>query len=898
MLLLSNMIDQPIQRNRKRTRSRPRARYVGISLMFSAVVMAAITAIPGFFLSSWILGLVGVYAYSLFVLKFFVGLAIHRRKKYKVSKKYAILSSIMLFSLFCALHVAFTRYALDTLNYGNYLTHGFRNTTPGGMLFAIPSFIFHAVFFFEGALVVLGVVFIVSLAFVTSLVISDYGQNKVIKRVPVTTPVFESEPDFVPEVMDKELNARLEEKYQEMFIKQGRVSHERAKSELGLTAPLPMPKSDGTYDQPIPLVDLQPMPDQINELSTAAATQFLSGTEHVKDVDTRLKSPIYVPLGNVAKKPTPQSTEQNFVQPEPVMPAPFPMQNAHDALFQQPPAPPWNVSPPPASPPMPAWTPPASPMPNPFMSAPPQPQPDLVDVEAEPIIVPRGGVGLQTRMDAVPPVAKKPYRRPHYKKPSIDLITSQSFDPTEYQQEALQKRELLNTKLRQLGVKAAATNYTVAPAVTQFELQLSPETRVSQITQLENDIGLALGSPQVRLVHAIKGKNAMGIEVPNEKIGMVSIKDLLKSKEFMQHKSPIAVAIGKNINDEIVVGDIASMPHLLVAGSTGAGKSVMLNTILTSLLFRAHPDDVKLLLVDMKKVELSMYNRIPHMLIPETLKEVNHVLNALKWISQEMQNRYDLLEEHGVLNIKHYHALPGYVDGTLPRMPYLLMIIDEAAELLQRGKKEVEELLKSLAALARASGVHLILATQRPSAEIITGDIKINFPCRIAFKVGTRHDSATILDSPGAEKLVGRGDMIFSKEGQKERVQSCYIDADECKAIMNYIRSNNPADFDSEVEDMIKNGLPVQGGGDGKGFTGVDQDPLFEEAARYIVREDNYPNPTISISQLQRKFGVGFSRAGKIMDQLDGAGFLGPQKGSKAREVIVAREQITGLYGE
>jgi len=488
------------------------------------------------------------------------------------------------------------------------------------------------------------------------------------------------------------------------------------------------------------------------------------------------------------------------------------------------------------------------------------------------------------------------------------LIRTESSNLSEFHIEAMEKQKLLDEKLMEFGVNAKVTSFTVAPAVTRFEIQLSSGVRVAQVEQLSKDISYVLGSTQVRL-ELIEGKNAIGVEVPNKSVGLVSIKDILASSDFSNSKNPLTVAIGKNLNDDVVVGDISTMPHLLIAGSTGSGKSVCLNALLTSLLFRAHPDEVKLILVDMKRVELNMYNSIPHMLIPSAIKDLPQVINALKWMEHEMRRRYDVLEGQGVNNIGLYHSLPSYKDGALERMPYIIMVIDEAADLLTRGKKEVEASIQSLSSLARACGIHIVLATQRPSVDVITGVIKTNFTVRIAFKVSSRGDSTTIIGDSGAEKLVGRGDMLYVKESKSQRVQGAYIELEETRKVMNFLRENNAAEFDAELENIILNGLPENNGrgGDGSaamGFGDADfvrgkagQDPLFVQILKWMVREDNVTR-TVSISNIQRNFNVGFARAGRIIDQLADAGYVSSGGGTKARNVLVTQYDVDNAYGE
>jgi len=865
---------------------RHKQRKLGIFLMSKCLfLLVGIIISPNFFLSQWTFGILGVYAYALLALGFFVGLGMFFNKKYRISFKYSGLSTVLLVTLLLAMHIAFTTTELGNSSFGPYLTHGFSNLTPGGLLFALPAFMMHSLLFLEGSLVLLGVIFVVTCAFLTNFIISAHGENKVIKRVENQSHgdevVFEHK-------LDKSLDKKLEEKYQELLEEQSRKKHNKNKSALGLfDTPTQAPKREATYDEPIPLAQLSPNPnvtDQINEWSTAAAHQFNKGIREAS-VETRLKAPLFNSLGpNYIPKLPAQETGQNQLFSQPVQSQPT-LFNAPQPQQQYVQPPMFNYVQPPN------------------VTFPSHPAPSFSDdVEEKPVtsLFDRGNF-RQTEIEMPKPVikAKKPTR---YSKPHVDLIRTESSNPVETSSEAIMKQQLLDSKLKEFGVNAKVTNFVVAPAVTRFEIQLATGTRVADVTRLETDIAYALGSANVRLETTIEGKNAIGVEVPNKKVGVVSIKDLVASKEFMNHKSQLAVVIGKNVNDEMVIGDISTMPHLLIAGSTGSGKSVMLNTILTSLLFRAHPDDVKLLLVDMKRVELNMYNDIPHMLIPKAIKEVTHTINALKWMQTEMTRRYDVLEQNGVNNIGLYQSLPAYQNGTLERMPYILMVIDEAADLLARGKKEVEDAIKSLSALARACGIHIILATQRPSVDVITGVIKTNFPVRIAFKVGSRADSQTIINEIGAEKLVGRGDMLFVKEGTAQRVQGAYIELDETRRVMNYIRDNNEAEFDTDLEDRILNG--VNDNGPGVGFGDADQirksagqDPYFVAIAKWIVRDDNVSR-TVSISQLQRQFSLGFSRAGKIIDQLTQAGFVSLGNGSKARDVIVSPNEIEELYGE
>ena len=902
------MLDQPIYRG---TPKKQRNTRLGLILMAVSGVFALGVAItPRFIVTRWIYGVFGIYLFALLFLVFFIGLAIHLRRKYHINRRYIVLSSVLIFCVFTAIHIAFTAAALDnySASFGEYLAHHFSNITPGGVIFGIASFILGISLTLEGAFIVLGIGFIIAAAFLTSYIITMVGENKVIKKLPRIENEFEPEAPKKPVV---DLHKAIDEKYQELLEKQSRRNLERGKSELGLTAPPPTQYvREATYDEPIPLTRLEPegrVTDQINAMSTEAAARLEAGLGGASGPNSAgLYSPLYTSFGPdyTPKIPnrTPEQPPQNplFHQPQQFQPyhnQPGPFNNPLPPSFNytQPIQPAYQDNPyTPQPPPPPAYTP--QPVPQQINIIPREPEPSVFDSRS-------GGLppgARQTDMGEALPKKPKIYKRAKYSKPSIDLIRTESTDLSEANMEAVQKQYLLDSKLKEFGVNAKVTNFTVAPAVTRFEIQLATGTRVSHVTQLENDIAYVLGSQNVRIETTIEGKNAIGVEVPNKSVGKVSIKDILGTKEFMQHKSPLAAVIGKNISDECVVADITTMPHLLIAGSTGSGKSVMLNTILTSLLYRAHPDDVKLLLVDMKRVELNMYNEIPHMLIPRAIKEVQHTINALKWMQTEMTRRYDILEANGVNNIALYQSLPNYQNGSLERMPYILMVIDEAADLLAKGKKEVEDAIKSLSALARACGIHIILATQRPSVDVITAVIKTNFPVRIAFKVGSRGDSQTIINDSGAEKLVGRGDMLFIREGSSTRIQSAFIELEETRKVMNFIRENNAAEFDTELEDLILNGPPNQGAADGFGDADAvrkAQDPYFVPILKWIVREDNF-HKTVSISNMQRQFSLGFSRAGKIIDQLTQMGYVSAGNGSKARDVLVSRDEVERLYGE
>jgi S-DNA-T family DNA segregation ATPase FtsK/SpoIIIE len=479
-----------------------------------------------------------------------------------------------------------------------------------------------------------------------------------------------------------------------------------------------------------------------------------------------------------------------------------------------------------------------------------------------------------------------------YKYPSLDLLEQHGSekiiqDPAELENN---KNQIINT-LKNYDIHIQKISATVGPTVTLYEIVPAAGVRISRIKNLEDDIALSLAALGIRIIAPIPGKGTIGIEVPNVKKTVVSMKSLLASEKFQFNNHSLPVAIGKKIDNDNFIVDLATMPHLLMAGATGQGKSVGLNAILVSLLYKKHPSQLKLVLVDPKKVELSLYRTIErHFLaklpgedeaIITDTKKVIHTLNAL---CIEMDNRYDLLKEAGTRNIKEYNEK--FVKRKLnPQkghqyLPFIVLVVDEFADLIMTAGKEVEMPIARLAQLARAVGIHLIIATQRPSVNIITGTIKANFPARIAFKVSSKIDSRTILDTGGAEQLIGKGDMLISYNGELTRLQCAFVDTPEVDSICESIGNQNgyPQAFllpeyvdEKEME--------------GKDFDLNDRDSLFEDAARLIVQ-----NQIGSTSLLQRRMKLGYNRAGRLMDQLEAAGVVGPSQGSKARDVLIKTE--------
>ncbi|ASP28606.1 DNA translocase [Spiroplasma corruscae] len=489
----------------------------------------------------------------------------------------------------------------------------------------------------------------------------------------------------------------------------------------------------------------------------------------------------------------------------------------------------------------------------------------------------------QVEIDKRKLAAKKLYVNEMYKLPSIDLMKPDNQNQKEYEilrDYANKKAKLIERVFTQFGVNAKVSNINIGPSVTKYEVQPSAGTKVNSITNLENDLKLALASQSLRIEAPIQGKPAVGLEVPNDKNMVVGLRSVIEKAPIQKVNSKLLFAIGKTVMGELLFGELDKMPHLLVAGSTGSGKSVMINGIICSFLMRAKPHEVKFLMIDPKKVELSIYSSIPHLLAP-VISDMTLANNALKKVISEMDRRYALFTSAGTKNIEGYNSKQYKVEN---KLPYYVIIIDELADLMMTAnKKDVEDSIMRLTQMARAAGIHLIVATQRPSTDVLTGVIKSNIPTRIAFSVASSIDSRTILDSMGAEKLIGKGDLLYMAPGSNllTRAQGAFISDKEIENLVSHCKLQQQQMFDEEFLTLEEDYSTLNN------TQSMQKDPMFNEIKDFVVREQK-----ASTSLLQRRFSIGYNRAAKIIDELEMSGIIGPQNGAKPREVFIKNEDM------
>lgn len=506
----------------------------------------------------------------------------------------------------------------------------------------------------------------------------------------------------------------------------------------------------------------------------------------------------------------------------------------------------------------------------------------------------RNGSGSLTNEPLEKEVKEEPYRPYIYIKPSLDFITTRSVDLSIFGGEVARKRVALENSLEMFGVPAKVQNVVIGPAVTRYELEMPQGTPVGKIKTHIDDIAYALAADgAIRVEAPVPGKSIVGIEVPNEKVATVSLRDLIDSSEFRSASSPLTFAIGKDITGNVICADMKKLTHLLVAGTTGSGKSVCLNSIILSILYKASPEDVRIALVDPKRVEFSNYEGMPHLITPKIVCDTQRAINLLNWAVEEMEKRFSIMGLARVKSIDEFNQTPDVVNHKIKKMPYLVIIIDELSDLMMNGKKEVEDGIVKLAQKARAAGIHLILATQRPSREVVTGLIKSNIPSKISFSVSSLTNSMIVLDRGGAEKLLGRGDMMYYPNGAKDavRVQGGYVGTNEINTIVDFVRDNNEPIFDKEIEEQIEN--PNKSSNNAPSGRNNKMDELLPQVLKMCIESG-----TASGTMIRRKFQIGYPRAATILDQMEEAGYISSSDGVKPRSVYITPEEFRDIFGD
>ena len=884
---LSN--NQPQKTNNKKDYSK----IVGITLIAgSSVCFVALLTNLLMFLKVFLLGFFGLFSYPLFITCFVVGMALVNHKKYVMTKKYIVFLICAIMSLLCIFHMLFID---KTGTFFEYLGRCYSNQiTVGGFVCGILTapilFILNQV----GAYIIFSAIFIVFAALIADYIFYLNKNQNLKKTVDILSKPQISEPPKMivnkPEKLKEEkvnivLNAKVESE----------VYEDEAKRKLGLikSSPEIVQEKVVMSEKPKNIKEFLLTPDTQIDMSKYALknnkdnkVQINRNFEELKNtpVETASSSSdmpnivIHEDSAFVIPQTPIQREEKTFLAPEEKVeekPIKKDEDFAEDLLA--------NLI-----------------------------TETKINLNSEPIKPESGRRGFrnisfdevaeqkpQQKVEEKPQPVVKVQKNVRYIAPPLDLLTTKSMDVSEISTDIMQKREQLEIALDTFGIPAKVINVVVGPAVTRYELEMPPGISVKKVLSHSDDIALNLASSgDIRIEAPIPGKSAVGIEVPNDKIATVGMREMLESDEFKNAKSPLTFVLGKDINGSVRTCNLQKMPHLLIAGATNSGKSVCLNAIIISLVYRTSPDDVRLILVDPKCVEFTMYNNLPHLLIPNVITEGEKTLNALNWAVNEMERRYQLFQKTKTRNLDEYKVCNDVLEGRSEKLPFIVIIIDELADLLMTAKKEVEDKIMRLAQKARAAGIHLILATQRPSVDVITGTIKANFPSRITFALTSFSDSKTILDQGGAEKLLGKGDMLYkpSDAAEPRRIQGCFITGKEVDDIVNYVKERNREyDYDSEIETQIKNPpkaeIPDAVNPVETNEKGVD--PLVPQVLKMFIE-----NGQASTSMIQRRFVVGYPRASRIMDQMQQAGYISAPDGSKPRSVYMTMEEYEENFGE
>lgn len=844
---------------------------------WTGITLIALSCLAFFFLLTkiwlpardFLFGVFGYFSYVFFVLTLMLGVTLINNKKYSVSKKYATFLYLTIFFLLCIIQL-FMIGDKNGLSYGDYWALNYYQHCIGGFVigtFTTPILYLTSIVW---AHIILWTCFLISLALFIDIIIYMQKQKRADAPVMINIKKKKEKPEK-SEIFDND-------------IKEKRHEEESARKKLGLAGRGTLSyeekekeeikqKLEGEELKKIiltpPKVDMSFFENKKQQKEVKTPTKpIIEFSPKQEDIEKNLND---LKFENIEEENTIQ--EQVFEQHEPNPIEDIKPESVVSAVDDM--------------------------LKSAMMENGVDPKQETFDDYAEnlqteqPIKKEKKFIDIDGESEKEKEEPYVPYR---YTRPPIRLITTNSTDMSEVGEECASKTIILENTLEQFGVPAKVQKVVVGPAVARYELEMPVGVTVKKILNLSSDIALALeaNGGDVRIEAPVPGRNVVGIEIPNEKQATVSLRDIFISNEFNSAKSPLTFAVGKDITGSIQVGALNKMPHLLIAGTTGSGKSVMLNSIILSFLYKASPEDVRLLLIDPKRVEFMPYEGLPHLITPRIITDISKASNALSWALDEMERRFSLFADSRVKDIGEYNSAREVMAGKRRKMPFIVIIIDEFSDFIMQGKKEVEDKIVRLGQKARAAGIHLILATQRPTTEFVTGGIKANFPSKIAFKVSSRVNSDVIIGMTGAEKLLGKGDMLYAPieySSAPKRIQGCFVTTEEIGSIVNFVSENNEECFDQEVIDAINN--PKKSGINGAGGES-SVDPMLPEALKMGIDAGQ-----ISGSWIQRKLSLGWPRAAKIIDQLADMGYISPSDGTnKPRSIYITLEEFYSIFGD
>ncbi len=845
------------------------------------------------FIRSFILGTFGMAAYPVIIIAGIVGVLLIANKKYVIAKNYVISICVLYFLLICVLQTALTD--MTTSNMGEYLTNVYNaKNTAGGVLAGIFAYGFCALFNYVGAYILFAIGAVICAAFMLDYFLKMKDYKKINARA-ISYPVEKGSSRIQNESVAVDNQAfkkqsvleKLKQKEAELNATNITLGAEKEAVTVGgeQTESEQMANKvfGGDYKN---LVSKQN--EEIKREDAFSLEDFISQTNQNSFENYKHQESQYIPSNNnyktaeifASNNTSAQFNNTSFnpdLKLEPLEPLKDSIHAEQSGETEESESILDNVNK----------------MMNevPTSVAPPAVNDSYKDKEQK-------VTQLEMQQTKPTPNPTTKYKKPSpYVRPPISMLTTQSSKLSGSEADFKQKARVLEETLESFKISATVVGITHGPAVTRYEIQMPAGISVKKISQHSDDIAMMMQSyGGVRIEAPIPGKNLVGIEIPNEKIATIGLVDIVNSPEFHNSKSPLTVALGKDISGTIKVCDLAAMPHLLVAGSTGSGKSVCLNVILISLLYKLGMDDLRLILIDPKRVEFTSYNGLPQLLTPEAICQPKQALNAFDWAITEMETRFDTFQRLRVRDINEYNSLEAVYKGREPKLPRIVIVVDELADLMMMARKDLEEKIMRIAQLSRAAGIHLILATQRPSVNVITGTIKANLPSRIAFAVNNFADSNTIINQGGAEKLLGRGDSLYAPQNLPEpvRIQCPFISNTEILNIVDFIKNNNETDFDEERTRQILEGKGTNGiGGVGSDDSdGVEYDPILPKALLDFIRSG-----TGSISAIQRRYSVGYARAARIVDQMEQAGFISAPDGTnKNRQILIDEEKYNELF--